>query len=351
MDVNKLMRENIKNLKSYSSARSEFRGEAAVFLDANENPYNSPYNRYPDPLQMKLKKEIGQLKGFYPENIFLGNGSDEAIDLILRAFCTPGKDEMISLEPSYGMYKVLADINEVKVRSINLNKDFSLPVNNILKHVTKKLKVIFICSPNNPTSNCFDHKNIEDIITNFDGIVVIDEAYIDFAPDKSLLHKVNDYSNLIVLHTFSKAWGMAGIRLGMAFSSPEIIEVLNKIKYPYNVNTLTANFAMERIKKADEKDNWVKTILKDREELRAALMSLEIVEKIYPSDANFLLVKMTNAKEVYDYLVEKKIIVRDRSNIALCEGSLRITVGKKSENILLVSALRDYYNHYLNSLA
>ena len=344
-DLNKLVRKNIRDLIPYSSARSEYRGKEALFLDANENPYNIPYNRYPDPLQVDLKNEIAKIKNVLPEQIFLGNGSDEAIDLILRIFCVPGKDNMITIDPSYGMYNVCANINDISIKKVKLLKDFTLPVIDIIENFDRNTKLIFICSPNNPTSNCFAQDDIIQVIESFNGLVVLDEAYIDFAPGKSLLPKLNNYPNLIILQTFSKAWGMAGIRLGMAFAMKEIVNLMNSVKYPYNVNSLSLEVALKNIKNLNKKDEWVEKLLIERENLRLALRSLDIVEKVLHSDSNFLMAKFSNSKKVYNYLVDKKIIVRDRSKATLCDGFLRITVGSQAENLLLISALREYQNN------
>lgn len=340
--LNKILRENIKNLVPYSSAREEYTGKEAVFLDANENPYNSPYNRYPDPLQIKLKKRISDIKGIPQANIFLGNGSDEPIDLMIRAFCEPRIDNIVSIEPSYGMYEVCADINNVKFIKVLLNDEFQLDTNAILKTTDINTKLIYLCSPNNPTGNCFYKKDIIEILQNFNGIVIIDEAYIDFSTKESLLSELNENKNLIVLQTFSKAWGLAGIRLGMAFAGKEIIEILNKIKYPYNVNSLTLDKAFEALKNDRSKNKWIGQILEAREQLTKKLANIPFVVKVYPSDANFMLVKMKTARKIYDYLVDKKIIIRDRSKVSLCEDCLRITVGTKDENLLLINALKEY---------
>ncbi|MFC2136613.1 histidinol-phosphate transaminase [Bacteroidota bacterium] len=344
-DLNKLVRKNIKELVPYSSARNEYSGKEAVFLDANENPYNAPYNRYPDPLQVELKKEIATIKNVKPEQVFLGNGSDEAIDIIFRIFCEPGIDNMITIDPSYDMYKVCAYINNVGIKKVKLLNDFSLPVQKIIDSIDQNSKLIFICSPNNPTSNCFAEDDILKVIKSFKGLVVLDEAYIDFAPGKSLLPELNDFSNLIILQTFSKAWGMAGIRLGMAFAQKEIIDLMNSVKYPYNINSLTSEVALINIKNIDQKNKWVEDLLIERENLRIALRSLDIVEKVLHSDSNFLMAKFSDPKKVYSYLIDRKIIIRDRSKVTLCEGFLRITIGTQSENLLLISALRDYQNN------
>lgn len=344
MNLDLFLRKNILNLKPYSSARDEFSGEAMVFLDANENPFNQPYNRYPDPLQRKLKARIADLKNVHPDTIFLGNGSDEPIDLMIRAFCEPGKHNIVQIEPTYGMYQVAAGINNVEVVKVFLSADYKLDAGAILKAVTNNTRIIFLCTPNNPTGNALETHEMIRILQGFDGPVIIDEAYIDFAPGLSILPRLTEFNNLVVLQTFSKAWGMAGIRLGMAFASPEIIRILNKIKYPYNLNILTQQKALELLESADEMSNWVKLLLAERHKLDVELQKIPYVEKVWPSDANFLLVKMKNARKVYEFLMEKGIIVRDRSKVLLCEDSLRITVGAENENEILISALNRYEN-------
>lgn len=339
MELENLIRNNIKNLKPYSSARDEYSGEAMVFLDANENPFNAPYNRYPDPLQRKLKNKIAVIKQCRADQIFLGNGSDEPIDLVFRAFCEPGIDNMISIDPTYGMYQVAADINHVEVRKVSLNPDFNFSACDLLGKADEHTKLIFICSPNNPTGNLMDKAEILKLINKFQGLVVLDEAYTDFAPGASLLPELNEYPNLIILQTFSKAWGMAGIRLGMAFAQPEIIRIFNKIKYPYNINILTQQKALELVEKEADKTSWAELLIKERENLAKALEKFPFVVKIYPSNANFLLVKMHDARGIYNYLVEKGIIVRDRSKVILCTDSLRITVGSPEENKVLLDTL------------
>jgi histidinol-phosphate aminotransferase len=341
MNLDKLLRTNIKALKPYSSARDEFSGEAEVFLDANENPFNAPYNRYPDPLQWAVKKKIAALKNIAPEKIFLGNGSDEPIDIIFRAFCEPGVDNMVSIDPTYGMYQVAADINNVEVRKVNLNEDFGFSAQKLLDATNLYTKAIFICSPNNPTANLLDKAEIVKLLTGFDGLVVVDEAYIDFSPESSLLPDLDNYENLIILQTFSKAWGMAGIRLGMAFAQPEIIRIFNKVKYPYNINILTQQKALELLVNLQEKEEWVKTIVDERDKMVKKLFKLPFVQVVYPSDANFILVKMNDARGIYEYLTEQKIIVRDRSKIALCDDCLRITIGSPKENKKLRKALKE----------
>lgn len=342
MNINNLLRKNIKNLKPYSSARDEYSGDAMVFLDANENPFNEPYNRYPDPLQRELKQKISALKNIPANHIFLGNGSDEPIDLLIRAFCEPGIDNIVTINPTYGMYQVAADTNDIEVIKVSLTSDFELEPKELLQAVNDKTKMIFLCSPNNPSGNSLDKDAMLEIVTNFDGLVIIDEAYIDFAPGKSLLSEIGNQNNLVVLQTFSKAWGMAGIRLGMAFASTEIIQVLNKIKYPYNLNILTQQKALELLDNKEQVDEWVKRLIDEREKMAKYLAKFHFVTKIYPSDANFLLVSMKDAKGIYNYLVESGIIVRDRSKVHLCDNSLRITIGTMEEDNVLIQTLNDY---------
>ncbi len=341
MELNKLLRKNIAELKPYSSARDEYSGEAMVFLDANENPFNEPYNRYPDPLQKELKQKIAELVKIKPEQIFLGNGSDEPIDLIIKAFCEPGKDNIVSIDPTYGMYQVAADINNIPVKKVSLTSEFDLDSLQLLQAVNENTKLIFLCSPNNPTANCLSRHEMKNVIQNFSGIVVLDEAYIDFAPGKSLVPEIEEFPNLVILQTFSKAWGMAGIRLGAAFSSAEIINVLNKIKYPYNLNILTQKKALELLDNHEVVEKWIKILMAERKKMTELLKQFPFIIKIYPSDANFLLVKMHDARGIYDYLVERGIIVRDRSKIHLCDDSLRITIGTFEENEALLNALKD----------
>ncbi len=344
MNLDKLLRNNIKALKPYSSARDEFSGEAEVYLDANENPFNVPYNRYPDPMQWAVKKKIAELKNIAPEKIFLGNGSDEPIDIIFRAFCEPGVDNVVTIDPTYGMYQVAADINNVEIRKVRLNDHFDFKAHDLLSAANLYTKAIFICSPNNPTGNLLDKTEIIKLLTEFDGIVVLDEAYIDFSPENSFLGLLDNCPNLIILQTFSKAWGMAGVRLGMAFAQAEIIRVFNKIKYPYNINILSQQKALELIDNEGEKNEWVKIILYERAKMIRKLFKLPFVQIIYPSDANFILVKMNDARGIYEYLTEQKIIVRDRSKVTLCENSLRITIGSPEENKKLRKALKKLVN-------
>ncbi len=342
--IEKLLRKNIIDLVPYSSARNEFSGTDAIFLDANENPFYTGVNRYPDPLQQKLKVRIGQIKNMHHEQIFLGNGSDEAIDLLIRAFCEPGKDNIVSIKPSYGMYKVCADISNVEFREVLLTEDYQLNKEMIIASSDDHTKILFLCSPNNPTSNSFYREDIIWLLENFQGVVVLDEAYIDFSQQESFLAVLTNYPNLVILQTMSKAWGLAGIRIGMALASREIVSILNKIKYPYNVNILTQKFALERLNNEREKDMWVKQIIEERDKLRIQLSELSIVEEILPSDSNFLMVRFKNAKQVFKYLMDEKIIVRDRTNVPLCQGCLRFTVGLKNENNALMKALEVYEN-------
>lgn len=341
--VGKLLRKNIANLKPYSSARDEFSGSASVFLDANENPYDTGYNRYPDPYQQDVKKRIAEIKGVQPNQIFLGNGSDEPIDLLYRAFGNPGIDNSIIIEPSYGMYTVSADINDIEIRKVLLNDAYQIEASKLLAAADDKSKLLFLCSPNNPTGNNLDRGEIIKVIEGFRGIVVVDEAYIDFAPGTTLLTDLDNHPNLVVLQTFSKAWGLAGIRLGMAFASPEIIKVLSKIKYPYNINALTQQRVLQSLANEEEKNKWVETIIAERAKLAEELKQFPFVQKIYPSDANFLLVKMEGAREKFEYLMNCGVIVRDRSKVALCEGSLRITVGSPEENRALIEKLKELH--------
>jgi histidinol-phosphate aminotransferase len=341
MELNKLLRKNIAGLKPYSSARDEYTGEAMVFLDANENPFNQPFNRYPDPLQRGLKEKIAKIKNSSSQNIFLGNGSDEPIDLLIRAFCEPGTDNIVTFDPTYGMYQVAADINNVEVKKVSLTENFELEAEELLEAVNKNTKLIFLCSPNNPTGNSLDPVQIQKLIDEFDGIVVIDEAYVDFAPGKSFLPKLHENQNLVILQTFSKAWGMAGIRLGIAFASEEIIGILNKIKYPYNLNILTQQKALELVEKTEEVKKWVKLLIAERVKMADLLKDFPFVVQVFPSDANFLLVKMHDAEGIYNYLVENGIIIRNRSKVHLCKSSLRITIGSSDENATLLNALKE----------
>ena len=343
-DINNILRENIKNLVPYSSARDEFSGKASVFLDANENSFGSPleenFNRYPDPLQLQIKQRLSLIKGVPPRNIFIGNGSDEAIDILFRAFCRPGVDNVITVPPTYGMYQVSANINDVEVRKVNLNPAFQLNMEEIAETIDENTRMIFICSPNNPTGNSIDRDDIQTLLANFSGLVVVDEAYINYSRQKTFIQELTEFSNLVVLQTLSKAWGLAGLRVGMAFASEEIIEVFNKVKPPYNVNEASQQLVLKALDNVEQVNEWIRQTVKQREMLTSELASLSYVQKIYPSDANFLLVKMTDPASIYQSLVTREIIVRDRSKVELCEGCLRITVGTPDENEALLSALK-----------
>ena len=338
-----LTRKNIWNLAPYSSARNEYAGrEARVFLDANENPYNAPFNRYPDPLQLELKAAISKVKGVPAECIFLGNGSDEAIDLPYRCFCEPGVDNVVAIEPTYGMYKVCADINNVEYRTVLLDEQYQTTADKLLAATDAHTKIIWLCTPNNPTGNCLVREEVVKVIEQFEGLVIVDEAYSDFSSQKTLRSELAKYPNMIVLNTMSKAWGCAAIRLGMAFASQDIIDIFNKVKYHYNVNQLTQQQALEALKDPFEVDQWVKILLQERSRMIEAFRELPICEKVYPTDANFFLAKMTDATKIYNYLVDHAIIVRNRHRVQLCQNCLRITIGTKTENNELVAALRQY---------
>ncbi|MGY4384548.1 histidinol-phosphate aminotransferase [Pedobacter sp. UYP24] len=348
MDINNLQRENIKNLKPYSTARDEYKGQASVFLDANENSYGSPlgknYNRYPDPLQLDLKDAISKIKGVPIENTFLGNGSDEAIDLLYRAFCEPGKDNVIILPPTYGMYEVSANINNVEIRKVNLLPTFQLDLDGIAEAIDENTKLIFICSPNNPTGNSIVRTDIETVLANFKGLVVIDEAYINYAKQRTFINELTEYPNLVVMQTFSKAWGLAALRLGMAFAARPVIDILNKVKPPYNINQATQDIALEALGNIAQVNDWIKITVEQREQLSVDLRELKMVKKVYPSDANFILVEVEEALNTYNALVENGIILRDRSKVTLCEGCLRITIGTEKENEILLQAMKSIEN-------
>jgi len=345
-NLNNLLRENIRNLVPYSSARDEFKGEANVFLDANENSYGSPltkwYNRYPDPLQWKVKEKLSEIKGVPANQIFLGNGSDECIDVLIRSCCEPGIDNILIVPPTYGMYQVSADINNVAVKKVPLTADFQLNLPALEDSIDDHTKIIFLCSPNNPTGNSLVKEDIEAILNNYFGLVVIDEAYINFSRFKSFTQELADYPNLVVLQTLSKAWGLAALRVGMAFASEEIIGVMNKVKPPYNINQASQELVLKALEEVGQVNDMIREIVAQRNKLETELKGLSIVEKIFPSDANFLLVKVKEARKIYEYLLEKGIVVRDRSNVTLCEGCLRITVGTDLENRVLLKALEDY---------
>jgi len=341
--LDNILRDNIKNLTPYSSARDEFQGEASVYLDANENAFGSPldeqYNRYPDPLQINVKKRLSEIKGVPIRNIFLGNGSDEAIDILFRSFCNPGVDNVIIVPPTYGMYQVSANINDVEARKVHLTADYQLNLEGIAEAIDDHTKMIFICSPNNPTCKSIDRADVETLLANFNGIVVVDEAYINYSRQKTFIQELTEYGNLVVLQTLSKAWGLAGLRLGMAFASEEIIEVMNRVKPPYNINEATQQLVLKALQNVDQVNQWIKQTLLERDKLVLALKDFDFVLDIYPSDANFILVKTTDAKGIYNHLVGQGIIVRDRSKVELCEGCLRVTVGTPEENTVLIEQL------------
>ena len=348
-----LIRENIRNLQPYATARHEFSGEAKVMLDANENAIGSPVtldiggkhellNRYPDPVQQKLKHRISEIKGVPVENIFTGNGSDEAIDVLFRIFCEPGIDNVITLPPTYGMYSVAAAINNVKVKQVQLTEEFQMDIQAIVDAVDEYTKMIFICSPNNPSGNSITRQDIEIILNNFDGIVVVDEAYINYARQKTLSLQLNDYPNLVVLQTLSKAWGLAALRLGLAFAGKGIIDIMNNVKYPYNINIATQELALLALQNVEKVNEWTRKIIGERILLEKELADLPFVENIYPSDANFLLVKMQGADDIFKYLQNKGIIVRNRSTVPGCEGCLRITIGTKEEDRELMRVLGEW---------
>lgn len=343
MNLKNLVRENIKRLTPYSSARKEFSGAAQIFLDANENSFGSPletnYNRYPDPLQWKVKEKIATKNGVKPTEIFIGNGSDEAIDLLFRIFCEPQKDNILICPPTYGMYEVSADINDVGIKRANLTPDFRLDTEKIGETIDESTKLLFICSPNNPTGNCFPREEILKLAKNFAGIVVVDEAYIHFSQEKSLLTEINNFPNLVVLQTFSKAWGLAGLRVGLAFASEEIIKLFNKVKPPYNISEIAQDAILEAFKNSEKVEKTIAEIISEREKLIKKLAKISFVQKICPTDANFILVKTTDANAIYRYLLDEKIVVRNRNNVELCEGCLRITVGTAEENESLLEAL------------
>lgn len=344
--LDRLVRQNIKRLKPYSSARSEFSGTAAVFLDANENSFGSPltkwYNRYPDPLQRDVKKKLATIKNLAPEKMLLGNGSDECIDLLIRAFCEPRRDNVIICPPTYGMYEVYAHINDVPVKEVPLTSAYGLNLEALEAAVDENTKLIFFCSPNNPTGNSLDREAIEMVLNNFDGLVVVDEAYINYSRQRSFVCELNDYPNLVVMQTFSKAWGLAALRLGMIFASTDIVDVLNKIKPPYNINQATQELVLKALDNLEEVNAMIKETVAGREALKNELALLPMVQKVYPSDANFLLVKMQDATAVYNYLKGQGIIVRNRSSVLLCDDSLRITVGTPEQDEQLLNALAAY---------
>ena len=341
-DIKDLIRKNIRDLIPYSSARDEYSGDGAVLLDANESPYNEPFNRYPDPVQMDLKTKISGMISTPVERIFLGNGSDEAIDLLIRIFCEPAEDRIIIIDPSYGMYKVCADINNIAVDFVSLNEDFSLEAERLLAAVREETKMVFLCSPNNPSANLLGKAEITRILSEFKGMVVLDEAYVDFCGSDGMLPVQGEHQNLIILRTLSKAWGLAGIRLGMALADPEVIQYMNRVKYPYNVNYLTQTKALEMLGSAGNREQWIKEILAERTKLKGRLEDLGYVLKIFPSDANFLLVRVEDADGLYAFLYKQGVIVRNRSRLTHCEGCIRITVGTPDENNRLIELMKSY---------
>jgi histidinol-phosphate aminotransferase len=341
IDITALARENVRVLKPYSSARDEYAGEAALFLDANENPYTTGYNRYPDPHQRALKQAIGTLKGIGDNQLFLGNGSDEAIDLLIRAFCSPGQDNVLIPQPTYGMYAVSAAVNDIETRSVLLTEDFQLDVERVLATVTPNTKIIFLCSPNNPSGNLLHTADIDRLLAEVHCLVVVDEAYVDFTEAPSWTKRLHEYNNLVILQTLSKAWGLAGLRIGLCIADPEIITFLNRIKPPYNINSFTQAEALRRLQEeAITTRHQIDAILKERRRLMESLQKIGGVSRVFPSDANFVLVRIENARKVYDRLVTQGIVVRDRSSVVLCQDCLRITIGTPEENQVLINQLR-----------
>ena len=345
-NLNSLVRENIKNLQPYSAARHEFTGIASIFLDANENAYGSPtdekYNRYPDPLQLELKTAIAKIKGVKTENIFIGNGSDEVIDIAYRTFCTPQKDNVIICPPTYGMYKVSANINDVAIKTVNLTTDFQLNTEGIIRETDSNTKLLFICSPNNPTGNNMNRADIIYLLENFSGIIIIDEAYINFSKQNSFIEELSAYPNLILMQTLSKAWGLAALRVGICFASEAIINIFNKVKPPYNINEASQQIALQALQNTEKVNNWVEEINIEKEILTTELLQFTFVKKIYPSNANFILVKMEDGDDVYQHLTKNEIVVRNRNKELQCENCLRITIGTKIENEKLISTLKKY---------
>ena len=341
-DANNLVRKNIQNMKSYSSARDEFKdfNTEMIFLDANENPFENSVNRYPDPQQNSVKLALAELKKVNVNQILLGNGSDEVLDLLFRAFCEPNKDNIITLPPTYGMYGVLADLNAIENREVVLNSEFQPNINAILESVDANTKIIFLCSPNNPTGNSFSDTAISELLDNFDGLIVLDEAYIDFSEKESWLNKIENYPNLVITQTLSKAYGMAGIRVGILYASASIIAIVNKIKPPYNINVLSQEKALERIMDSDKNSSEIQSILDNKRDLLKQLSQIEFIEKIFPSDANFVLIKVDNASKRYNQIIDFGIVIRNRATQLLCENCLRITIGTKSENEKLINVLR-----------
>ena len=339
-DISRYVRRAIAALTPYSTARDEYEGELGVFLDANESPYENGYNRYPDPHQKALKAQIAAIKGVPAENIFIGNGSDEAIDLVFRVFCEPREDNVVAIAPSYGMYKVAAAINDVEIREVALGEDFSLPTDALLAAADEKTKALFLCSPNNPTANSFPREELMRLVEEFDGMVVVDEAYIDFAEAKSLVGEIASHPNLVVLQTMSKAWGMAGLRVGLALADSRVVELMSQVKYPYNINVATMKIVSDLLTKGIDEE--VEQIKQQRALVAEAIAEFKFVERVYPSDANFLLVRVADADALYEHLIKDGIIVRNRTRVKGCEGCLRITIGLKEENVKLIESLKRY---------
>jgi histidinol-phosphate aminotransferase len=345
-ELNNIVRRNILNLVPYSSARDEFKGQADVFLDANENSLGSPllkwYNRYPDPLAMEVKKKLSAIKGLPTANIFLGNGSDEAIDIIYRIFCEPGADNVITTPPTYGMYDVSANINNIRIKKVSLQPDFQLDLESMETAIDEYTKVIWLCSPNNPTGNSLQRADVEMVLNNFDGIVVVDEAYINFSRQRSFIPELQEYPNLIILQTLSKAWGLAALRVGMAFASEKIIDLMNRVKPPYNISEAAQELAAQALDNIDDVNSMIRIIVEERQRVAEALPELPAVLKVYPSDGNFLLVKTTAPDELYGHLSKAGIVVRNRSKTVHCEGCLRITIGTPKENDTLIAAIKEF---------
>jgi histidinol-phosphate aminotransferase len=341
-DISSLVRQTILELEPYASARDEFSGSASIFLDANENPFNAPLNRYPDPTQYQLKQQIAAIRGQGVENVFLGNGSDEGIDMLFRVLCEPGRDNVVIVDPTYGMYGVCAQINGVERRSVLLRSDFSLDPDAVLDAADEQTKLIFLCSPNNPTSNSLEREAILNIINGVNCMVVVDEAYIDFSEGPGLLSLLHEKPNLVVLQTLSKAWGLAGIRLGMLFAHPDLVGYLSRVKYPYNINQLSIDAALKGLAGADHRSLWIKEILEERSSMATRLKLLAFVKEVYPSDANFLLIRVEDPAAVYRFLMNEGIIIRDRSSVPLCGGCLRITIGSREENLALINAFKNF---------
>ena len=338
MDIRELLRENIRTLAPYSTARDEYQGELGIYLDANENPYDNNYNRYPNPHQKNLKRRLAEIKGVPVEKIFIGNGSDEPIDLVFRLFCEPRRHNAVSIAPTYGMYKVAAAINDVQMREVQLEPGFTLDAEKLLAAADENTRLLFLCSPNNPSGNCFPKKEIEKVIRRFNGIVILDEAYIDFAGQPGFLSELDEYPNLVILQTLSKAWGMAGLRLGLAFAQPLIVDTLSRVKYPYNINVVTQKIVLEQLRKSP--DAQIAEIVSERGRVLEGLAKNPVIRKIHPTDANFVLVEVDEPRTIYDRLIGAGIIVRDRSRIKGCEGCLRITIGTPKENDRLLETLK-----------